>query len=93
MISVVLYQNAFTTIISFFLIPLIYFTNLGVGEIVLFSTLVVFLYSNYSFQRLFQLSFKQLLLANVRFLWIGVTVFIVFIILISLIVMPILFLN
>jgi len=82
-ITVVLYQNSLTTFLSVLVIPILYFADSGSGTLYLVSILAVFLYSNYSFQRLFKLNLKQIIFANIRFLFISLTILIVFVILIS----------
>jgi len=66
-VSIVLYQNAYTTLIGF-LLNLLFYT-LGINILILsgITFLLIYVYSNYSFQRLFNLNAKQLIIANLKF--------------------------
>lgn len=81
MTTVVIYQNSLTTFLGILLVPLIFFSILNAGQIVLVSYSIIFLYSNYSFQRLFKLNALQLIFANVRFFLIITVLFLLIIIL------------
>jgi hypothetical protein len=85
MVTIVVYQNGFTTFVSFALILLLSLVNVDADQLVLLTTLIVFLYSNYSFQRLFKLNAKELVLANLRFLLILISLFIVTVVIFSVI--------
>jgi predicted RNA-binding Zn-ribbon protein involved in translation (DUF1610 family) len=67
MVSIVLYQNAYTTLIGFLLSLLFYILGFNVFILSAVSFLTVFIYSNYSFQRLFNFSAKQLIIVNLKF--------------------------
>ena len=82
MVSIILYQNAYTTLIGFLLSLL--FLSLGLDVFIIsgFTFLIIYIYSNYSFQRLFKLSAKQLILANLKFYLLGFILFLLIIILV-----------
>ena len=82
MVSIILYQNAYTTLIGFLLSLL--FLSLGLDIFILsgFTFLIIYIYSNYSFQRLFKLSAKQLIVANLKFFLISFILFLLIIILV-----------
>ena len=84
MVTVVLYQNAFTTFIGFFLIIFFYFLDVNVLVVSSLSFVTIFIYSNYSFQRLFKLNAVQLILANLRFLLISIPIIICLLVILSL---------
>ena len=83
MVTVVLYQNALTTFISFFSILIFYVLDLNLLIVTSSSFIVIFLYSNYSFQRLFKLNAVQLILANLRFFLISIPIIIFLLIIIT----------
>ena len=82
MVSIILYQNAYTTLIGFLLSLL--FLSLGLDVFIIsgFTFLIIYIYSNYSFQRLFKLSAKQLIVANLKFYLIGFILFLLIIIIV-----------
>ena len=92
-ITIVLYQNAFTTLLSFIIIPIFYLCGLGLYAFIFIGSLVIYLYSNYSFQRLYQLNIKQLIFANLRFFIITIGLIILFTLLMIIIMIPIILLG
>ncbi len=83
MVTVVLYQNAFTTFISFISILIFYLLDLNLLMVTSSSFIIIFLYSNYSFQRLFKLSAVQLIFANLRFFLISIPIIIFLLVIIT----------
>jgi hypothetical protein len=91
MVTVVLYQNAFTTFISFFSILIFYLLDWNMLIVTSLSFISIFLYSNYSFQRLFKLSAVQLIFANLRFFLISIPI-IIFLLIIMTVAVSLIFL-
>jgi hypothetical protein len=81
MVSIILYQNAYTTLIGFLLSLLFFSLDLNGFILAALSFLIIFIYSNYSFQRLFKLNAKQLIIANLKFFLVSFVLFLLLIIL------------
>jgi hypothetical protein len=80
-VSIVLYQNAYTTLIGFLLNILFYFLGVNILISSAITFLIIYVYSNYSFQRLFKLTTRELIIANLKFFVITFVVFLLVIIL------------
>jgi hypothetical protein len=93
MVTVVMYQNAFTTFIAFFIIPIFYLLDLGPYVLITVTTIIIYLYSNYSFQKLFKLNALQLIFANLRFILVTLLIAILSFIIIVLIMFIIMVLD
>lgn len=81
MVSIVLYQNAYTTLVGFLLSFIFFILDINIFILTGLSFLIIFLYSNYSFQKLFKLNAKQLIVANLKFFLVSFILMIGFLIL------------